>query len=48
MSAVIFSFGGAIIGWALERLRAEHVRRREERRRRERLAELFGRTPQDS
>ena len=48
MSVVIFSFGGAIIGWALERLRCEHRRRREERQRRERLAQLFGRTPQDS
>jgi hypothetical protein len=48
MSVVIFSFGGVIIGWALEHLRAEHLRRRAERKRRERLDDLAGRAPQDS
>jgi hypothetical protein len=47
MSAVIFSLGGAIIGWALERLRVEHWRRRQERERRSRLDRLFGRQPLD-
>jgi hypothetical protein len=47
MSAVIFTFGGAIIGWALERLRVEHRGRREQRERQSRLDRLFGRRPQD-
>ena len=47
MSAVIFTFGGAIIGWALERLRGQHRERREARERQSRLDRLFGRQPQD-
>jgi len=47
MSAVIFSLGGVIIGWALEHLRAESVLRREARHRRRRLDDLAGRNPQD-
>ena len=47
MSAVIFTFGGAIIGWALERLRADHFQRRAARERQSRLDRIFGRHPQD-
>jgi len=45
MEVAIFTFGGALLGWALETLRYLLRSRRDERARRRRLAALTRRPP---